>query len=88
MVMGFKHNVETRLIASLQILVILLCFNGCKKPNATGRLQIHFTTEVDEASLQYDILDYQNDAGNRYEVNEVRYFISRVKLLKSDGTEV
>lgn len=65
----------------------LLCAS-CHKPESTGHLQIDFATEVDGASIRYDVLDYVNDAGNHYEVNEVRYFISRVKLQKADGTEV
>ena len=84
--------VETQNFASLQrilcLLVFLFCFIGCKKNDFTGRLQINFATEVDGIPIQYDVLNYVNDAGNHYEVNEVRYFISRVKLQKSDGTEV
>ena len=68
--------------------VLLFFFSSCHKKNPVGHLQIHFATEVDGTPLQYDVPDYVNDAGNHYEVNEVRYFISRVKLLKSDGTEV
>ena len=98
MVMGFKHNVETCHGASIQhgaslqriffLLLFPLCFIGCKKSNPTGHLQIHFATEVDGVALQYDMVNYQNDAGNRYEINEVRYFISRVVLTKADGTQV
>ncbi|MBO7625219.1 MAG: hypothetical protein J6S82_07965 [Bacteroidales bacterium] len=84
--------VEMQNFASLQrilfLLLFLFCFIGCKKPVPTGHLQIHFTTVVDEAPLQYDILDYLNDAGNHYEVNEVRYFISRVVLTTADGMQV
>ena len=88
MVTGMKYNVETRLIASLQLFVILFCFVGCKKTTPTGHLQINFSTEVDGVSIWYDVLDYENDAGNRYEVNEVRYFISRIVLQKTDDTQV
>ena len=92
MVKGVKYNVETRLIASLQgilfLLLFLCCSMGCKKPTPTGHLQINFATEVDGIPIHYDIVDYVNDAGNQYEVNEVRYFISHVTLTKSDGTQV
>ena len=90
--LGIKYNVETCHGASLQgilfLLLFLCCFMGCKKPDPTGRLQINFATEVDGIPIHYDIADYVNDAGNRYEVNEVRYFISHVTLTKSDGTQV
>lgn len=82
--------VETCCSASLQwfLFILLLLFSSCHRQSPTGHLQIHFATEVDGTPLQYDVLDYVNDAGNRYEVNEVRYFISRVVLTKSDGTQV
>lgn len=63
------------------------CFS-CHRQSPTGHLQIHFATEVDGTPLQHDILDYVNDADNRYEVNEVRYIISRVVLTKADGTQI
>ena len=89
--MGMKHNVETCHGASLQwilfMLLCMFCFIGCKKSAPTGHLQINFATEVDGVPIHYDVADFVNDAGNRYEVNEVRYFISRVKLQKADGTE-
>ena len=80
-------SVKFRLLHFVLILAMVFCFS-CHRQSPVGLLQIHFATEVDGAQLQYDVLDYVNDAGNHYEVNEVRYFISRVKLLKSDGTEV
>ena len=78
-----SHRTYLFLVLSLAFLCA-----SCHKPDSTGQLQLQFTTEVDGTPLQYDVLDYVNDAGNHYEVNEVRYFLSRVKLQKSDGTEV
>ena len=90
--MNIRHCVETCHGASLQwiptFLLVFFCFFGCHKPTPTGHLQIHFATEVDGTPVQYDVLDYVNDAGNHYEVNEVRYFISRVVLTQADGTQV
>lgn len=70
------------------VLSLVLFCASCHKSTPTGHLQIQFSTEVDGVPLRYDVLDYVNDAGNHYEVNEVRYFLSRVKLQRSDGTEV
>lgn len=75
-------------IFQIVLLSVLVLFTGCKKKDSFGSLNIHFTTEVDGTPLIYDVLDYVNDAGNHYEVNEVRYFISRVVLVKSDGKRV
>ena len=79
-------SVNFRLLHFVLILAMGFCFS-CHRQSPTGHLQIHFATEVDGTPLQYDVLDYVNDAGNHYEVNEVRYFISRVVLTKSDGTQ-
>ena len=78
-----SHRTHLFLVLSL----VFFCAS-CHKPDSTGQLQIQFATEVDGMPLQYDMLDYENDAGNRYEVNEVRYFISRVVLRKTDGTQI
>lgn len=74
----------------LTILSCLLLCSCHKTDNSTtvGSLCINFQTVVDGSPLAYDLLDYVNAAGNRYEVNEVKYFISRVQFHKSDGTVI
>jgi len=66
------------------LLLVLLCA-ACQKP--TGSARLHFTFSVDGDELQQDTMMYQNAAGNQYEVTEAQYFISKVVLTMSDGTQ-
>lgn len=47
-----------------------------------------FAFQVDGQDLEQDVRKYVNAAGNQYEVNEIMFFISDIKLYKSDGTVV
>jgi hypothetical protein len=52
----------------------------------SGKLQFEFEHRVDGQPIVFDKLIYQNEAGNQYLVNEIQYFISDVKLHKTDGS--
>jgi hypothetical protein len=52
----------------------------------SGHISFTFTHLVDGLPLEKDVMKYVNAAGNPYEINQVMYFISDVKLHKSDGT--
>jgi hypothetical protein len=76
-------------------MIFLVCISTvfiscCKKPPEpepeTGHISFKFTHNVDGLPLQKDTMIYVNTAGNPYEINEVKYFISDVTLYKSDGT--
>lgn len=66
-------------------IALLLLSTACQKP--TGNLTLTFSASVEGQPLQQDSCIYQNAAGNRYAVTEVQYFISDVRLQKSDGSE-
>lgn len=53
----------------------------------TGKIIFRFTHYVDGLPLVKDSMMYVNEAGNQYEVNEIKYFISDVVLHKSDGSD-
>ncbi len=53
----------------------------------SGRITISFVHLLDGQPLTFDTLKYINEAGNPYMVNEIQYFISDVRLFKSDGSE-
>lgn len=57
---------------------IFLC--GCNNKNE-GTLQIEFCHRVENAPLQLHQLIYENKAGNPYQVDEVKYFISKICLI-------
>ncbi|MBE0661779.1 MAG: hypothetical protein IH597_04860 [Bacteroidales bacterium] len=80
-----------RSIPFLIIIIVALLFGSCKKDKqdeATARIQIQFEHKVDGEPLIKDQMIYTNAAGNVYEVTEVMYFISDLKLHRNDGTVV
>ena len=70
------------------MLVIFSCKKTQEKATVaeTGHINFLFTHNVDDQPLNTDTMMYINAAGNLYEVNQLMYFISDVKLYKSDGT--
>lgn len=75
----------SRFILLLSLIALL---NSCGKDNeepAKASMQIRFVHKVDGAPLIKDQMIYTNAAGNHYEVTEVMYFISKLKLYHHDG---
>jgi len=62
------------------LMVCSLFFFSCQKEK-TGTIELLFTNTIDEQPVQFNELIYTNIAGNKYQVDEVRYFISRVFLI-------
>mgnify|MGYP007066364445 CR=1 FL=1 len=76
-----------RFNAGLMFLMILgTVLSGCKKEDDTeesnSTIRIVFNHQVNDADLQYGEMNYVNAAGNPYEVTEIMYFISEVRLYK------
>jgi len=74
-----------------KIWLLILFFTACsdKDPPPTpgeGKITFNFSHYNNNEPLQYDTMIYINAAGNHYLVNEIQYFISDVKLCRSDGT--
>ena len=69
------------------LLLMPLLFSSCHKEK-TAALSVSFAFQVDGQTLEQDVRKYVNAAGNQYEVNEVMFFISNIKLYKSDGSVV
>ncbi len=79
------------LLASILFGILLFLDISCNNdtPDAgktTGHISFGFTHLVDGLPLEKDNMKYINAAGNRYEINQLMYFISDVTLYKSDGT--
>ena len=72
---------------------ILFIFSSCQKDRAdiflenNGNIQFVFNHKVGLDSLHRYWLQYQNNAGNQYEVDELKYFISDVILYSDKGME-
>ncbi|MDL2297178.1 hypothetical protein LJC68_00790 [Bacteroidales bacterium OttesenSCG-928-B11] len=69
------------LVFCLLSLVIAACGNKDK----TGKLKINFSFSVDGNALKQNQMIYTNAAGNHYEVDEVKYFISDIVFYSSSG---
>ena len=78
-----------KLIAgTLLTLTSLTLMQGCKnEPDDTTetRLIVQFQHNVDGNPLVTDSMMYINPAGNEYEVSELMYFISNLRLYHHDG---
>ncbi len=84
-----NHITKYTLIISLIITVITItsCCTGNPEPEyPSGKLEIEFTHNIDGLPIIYDSMMYVNEAGNRYLVSEIQYFVSDVTLHKSDGS--
>ncbi|MBK6963916.1 MAG: hypothetical protein IPH20_08180 [Bacteroidales bacterium] len=72
----------------LVFFIVLFTFTGCRdeedKPVETS-LKLSFRHTVDGADLIADEMIYTNAAGNEYEITEMMYFISDLKLYHQDG---
>jgi hypothetical protein len=77
-------------IAFVLLLAVLL--PACKKtsppeivPLNTGTILVEFDHRVSNAPLIYDSLLYETSLGNHYQVNDLQYFISDLRLHLKDG---
>jgi len=67
---------------------LFLFFFSCKKNEKnipSGDIEILFSHTIDENPIQFNQLIYTNKAGNKYQVNEVKYFISRFLFTDSEN---
>jgi len=83
---------------SIWACVAILCFASCKdktetpepaKTTATsGNVSVLFANEVDGQALELGKMQYTNAAGNMYQVDLLKYYVTNVILVKSDNTEL
>ncbi len=84
---------------SISILIVgsLLAFSSCKKEETLTPADTHTVTTsltidigymVDGSPITFDTIIYTNQAGNNYSVTRLQYYISNIKLIKTDGTKI
>ncbi|MDR1758801.1 MAG: hypothetical protein LBR51_07630 [Bacteroidales bacterium] len=84
--MKTKQEFRNRyLLLPLCVCGICFFFFSCNKEEKTGRVNMNFSFSVGEQELQSHQLQYTNAAGNVYQVDEVKYFISDIQLFRSTG---
>jgi len=75
----------------LLIILFIIIFTACKKEKPgnvkdTAKISLKFEHLVEGQPVKLDTLCYINAAGNKYSISDVMYFISEVRLYKSDGS--
>lgn len=55
-------------------------------PPTTGSVALLFDHVVGSQSFRLGARDYTNAAGNHYSLNELRYYVSNLELVRGDGT--
>lgn len=70
---------------------LFLFATSCKEEPITEEATsffLHFEHRVDGNAIVLDTEHYYNEAGNKYWINEIKYFISELHLYKQDGTAI
>jgi len=70
------------------LVIACILFISCNNHEKNGSLEIFFTHTIDENPIQFNQLIYTNTAGNQYQVNEVKYFISRLFFMDVHGKPI
>jgi len=80
------------LLPAITITLFLAIFlNSCDDKEQTPEntiVKIQFRHSVDGGPLEFNKMIYTNTAGNNYEISEIMYFISDLRLYKHDGSIV
>lgn len=78
------------LFSAFVLICIVIVFNACSSDEdpAYGSIEIEFDNVVGERDLELNTSGqpYTNAAGESYKVTTLRYYISNIKLKRSDGT--
>lgn len=67
---------------------ILFFLTSCVDHEKTGTIQINFQHVIGSEDLQLNNLNYTNSAQNLYQINEVKYFVSKIYFITEDDKMV
>lgn len=77
-------------IIILPTIILALALAGCDdddvNSNETGSIRIEFDNRAGEADLAFNT-DYTNSSGETFNISKLNYYISNIRLTKTDGTE-
>lgn len=71
------------------LLPVIFLLNSCHKDNDEvfyGKVILKFEHKIDGNAVAYNIMKYINEAGNQYEITNVKWFISDLTLYKKGQT--
>ena len=66
------------------VLVLLFFATGCKK-TAEGSVVLNMKHFVDGEEMELHVIKYTTTAGHVYDVENLKYYISDVNLIREDG---
>ncbi|MFZ4057994.1 MAG: MbnP family protein [Ferruginibacter sp.] len=74
------------------VLISTVLFTSCKKsnttnPNAKSDIAVHFDNIAGSAELALNTTNYTNAVGETFKVTKFDYYISNIRLKKTDGSE-
>lgn len=89
-------NKKNKLFLSvIALLTFATTFSGCKKddevtpeptPNTEQKLSFHLHTMVGSSPASYGV-EFQTASGRKFNLADLRYYISNIVLIKSDGSQ-
>ena len=71
----------------LSLLILVLMNTSCFKPVGYGDIDVQISYTANGSPLITDSLCYTNEAGNRFLVNEIQWFVSKITLKSEQGDE-
>lgn len=77
-----------RILIAILGIIAIAGVSCTHEENNYGFISLNFIHEVNGETLKTDTLEYINEAENYFSVHELKYFISNVSIIKSDGTVV
>ncbi len=69
----------------LLVIVLALMVAACTKPNEKAEINLNLGYEVNGKSLVTDSLCYENEAGNKFLITEIQWFLSNIELKNEAG---
>lgn len=73
------------LILNVILLLLIISFSHCTKPEKFGKVSINIEHNVQGNAAVFDQMIYQNEAGNKFELSELQWFISDITFKSSEG---
>ena len=85
-------NKARNIFLTITIAILFLMYSCGNDPivpsDPVGKLKFEFYHLIDNSKIVFDSLIYFNEAGNKYLINEIQYFISDVEIHNDDGSSI
>ena len=72
----------------LLVVLFALLAVACTKPKDKAEINLNIGYVINGKPLVTDTLCYENEAGNRFLITEIQWFLSNIKLLGQDDNGI